>query len=103
MLGGKFLNQIDKFGMWILLALVLSFVLTGYGMTKHIMDPVLAKYIHTRLLPLPLLIFFCIHVVKAVRNQFKKWNLFNNERLLDIYAYTLVFLVTIILIWLFFR
>jgi hypothetical protein len=103
MLGGKFLHRIDRFGMWILMALVLSFVLTGYGMTKHIMDPVLAKYIHTQLLPLPLLIFFCIHVVKAVRNQFKKWNVFNNDRLLDIYAYALTFFVTIILIWLYFR
>ena len=103
MLGGKFLNRIDKFGMWILMVLVLSFVMTGYGMTKHIMDPVLAKYIHTQLLPLPLLIFFGIHVVKAVRNQFKKWNIFNDERVLDLYAYALVLVVTIILIWLYFR
>ena len=103
MFGGKFLNQIDKFGMWILMALVLSFVLTGYGMTKHIMDPVLAKYIHTQILPLPLLIFFCIHVLKAVRNQFKKWKLFNDERVLDLYAYALTLIVTIILIWLYFR
>ena len=103
MIGGKLLVGIDKIGMWILMALILLFVLTGYGMTKHIMDPVLAKYIHTQLLPLPLLIFFCIHVVKGVRNQFKKWKLFNDERILDIYAYTLTFIVTIILIWLYFR
>ena len=102
MFGGKLLNRIDKFGVWILLALVLSFVFTGYGMTKHIMDPVLAKYIHTQLLVLPLLIFFCIHVVKAIRNQFKKWKLFNDERILDLYAYALTFIVTIILIWLYF-
>ena len=103
MFGGKFLTRIDQFGMWVLMVLVLSFVLTGYGMTKHIMDPVLAKYIHTHLLPLPLLIFFCIHVVKAVRNQFKKWKIFNDDRILDLYAYALVFIVTIILIWLYFR
>ena len=103
MLGGKFLNKIDKFGVWILMALVLAFVLTGYGMTKHIMDPVLAKYIHTQLLPLPLLIFFCIHIIKAVRNQFKKWNVFSNEWVLDLYAYGLVLVVTILLIWLNFR
>ena len=103
MIGGKFLNRIDKFGMWILMALVLAFVLTGYGMTKHLMDPVAAKYIHTQLLPLPLLIFFCIHTIKAVRNQFKKWNIFSDDRSLDIYAYALVFIVTVILIWLNFR
>ncbi|MDE2008935.1 MAG: hypothetical protein KGJ09_02530 [Candidatus Omnitrophica bacterium] len=103
MLGGAFLNRLDKFGMWILMAMVLGFVMTGYGMTKHIMDPVLAKYIHTQLLPLPLLIFFCIHVIKGVRNQFKKWKIFDNDRTLDIYAYALVLSVTAILIWLFFR
>ena len=103
MFGGKFLHWIDKIGMWILMFLVLSFVLTGYGMTKHIMDPVLAKFIHTQLLPIPLLIFFCIHVVKAVRNQFKKWQIFKDDRILDIYAYAITLIVTIILIWLYFR
>ena len=102
MFGDKFLKRIDKFGVWFLLALVLSFVFTGYGMTKHIMDPVLAKYIHTQLLVLPLLIFFSIHVVRAVRNQFKKWKLFNDERISALYAYALTFIVTIILIWLYF-
>jgi len=103
MLGEKFLNGIDKFGVWILLALILAFMLTGFGMTKHIMDPVLAKYIHSRILPLPLLIFLCIHIIKPVRNQFKKWNIFNNERILDIYTYALVLVVTLILIWLYLR
>jgi hypothetical protein len=103
MLGGKFLNRIDQFGMWVLMALVLAFVFTGYGMTKHLMDPVLAKYIHTQLLPLPLLIFFCIHVIKAVRNQFKKWNVFKNDRALDLYAWALTLIVTILLILLYFR
>jgi len=103
MLGGKFLTKIDKFGVWVLMVLVLAFVLTGFGMTKHIMDPVLAKYIHTQLLPLPLLIFFCIHIANPVRNQFRKWHLFSTELATDIYAYSLVLIVTIILIWLNFR
>jgi len=103
MFGDKFLKKIDSFGVWILMGLILSFVLTGYGMTKHLFDPVWAKYIHTQILPIPLLIFFCIHVIKAVRNQFKKWNIFNEERVLDVYTYALVLIVTILLIWLYFR
>ena len=103
MLGEKFLNKADKCGVWVLLALILAFFFTGFGMTKHIMDPVLAKYIHSQLLPLPLLIFLCIHVIKPVRNQFKKWNIFNDERILDFYAYALVLVVTVILIWLYVR
>lgn len=102
MFGARLLNKIDKFGMWILLCLVLLFVITGYGMTKHLMDPVAAKYIHTQILPVPLLIFFCIHILKSVRNQFKKWNVFSSATTTDIYAYAVTLIITLILIWLFF-
>jgi hypothetical protein len=103
MFGEKFISRVDKFGMWILLVLILAFFFTGYGMTKHIMDPVLAKYIHGQLLPIPLLIFLCVHVVKAVHNQFKKWKFFNSERVLDLYAYGITLIVAFILIWLYFQ
>lgn len=103
MLGDKYISRIDQFGMWILLVLVLAFFITGLGMTKHIMNPALASYIHTRLLPVPLLIFFAIHVLKGVRNQFKKWKIFQNDRILDIYSYCLVIGVAIILIWMYFK
>ncbi len=103
MFAGKLLNKIDKFGVWILMCLVLLFVFSGFGMTKHIMDPVAAKYIHTQILPVPLLIFFCIHILKSVRNQFKKWNIFSNETAIDIYAYLITLIITLILIWLYFH
>ena len=103
MFGGKFLVQIDKIGIWILMALVLCFVFTGYAMTKQIMDPVVARFIHTQILPIPLFIFFFIHVVKAVRNRFKKWRLFKDDNILDLYAYGVVSIVTLVLIGLFFR
>ncbi|MBF0571980.1 MAG: hypothetical protein HQL12_08950 [Candidatus Omnitrophica bacterium] len=103
MFAGKVLSKIDKFGVWVLLSIVLAFIFTGYGMTKHLMDPLAAKYIHTQILPLPLLIFFCIHILKAVRNQFKKWNIFKNEALVDAYSYAITLIVTLVLIWMYFR
>ena len=103
MLGSKWIDRIDSFGVWVLLPLVLLFVFTGFGMTKHIMDPVLAKYIHGHLLPLPLFIFFLIHILKPVRNQFKNWKIFKNEKILDIYIYTLALLISVIFLWLYFR
>ncbi len=102
MFAGKILNKIDKFGVWVLMSIVLAFVLTGYGMTKHLMDPVAAKYIHTQILPVPLLIFFCIHTLKAVRNQFKKWNIFKSEFAVDAYSYAITLVVTLVLIWIYF-
>ena len=89
MYGVKWINRIDNFGVWILLFLVLLFVITGYGMTKNIMDPVLAKYIHARLLPIPFFVFLLIHVLKAVYKQFKSWNIFKSERVLNAYVYLL--------------
>ena len=99
----KWINRVDQFGVWVLLFLVLLFVMTGYGMTKHLMDPVSAKYIHTQLLPVPLLVFFCLHVVKAIRNQFKRWKIFKSAAVLDGYVYAITLIVLLLLLWLYFR
>ena len=69
MFGGKWLNRINNFGVWILLFLIFLFIITGYGMTKNVMDPVLAKYIHTRLLPIPFFVFLMVHVLGSVYRQ----------------------------------
>ena len=103
MFGEKWTNRIDHFGVWILLFLVLLFIMTGYGMTKNIMDPVLAKYIHTQLLPVPFFVFFMVHVLKPVYRQFKNWGLFKSERVLNSYVYLLGFIITGLFIWLYFR
>ena len=101
MFGSKWINRIDNVGVWILLLLILLFILTGYGMTRHIMDPLLAKYIHSQLLPLPLLILFLIHILKPIYQQFKTWNIFKSERVLSFYVYFLAFLVSGLFIWLY--
>ena len=103
MFPSKWIDRIDNFGVWILLFLVLLFVLTGYGMTKHIMDPVLAKYIHGQILPVPLFVLFLIHILKPVRAQFKRWNIFKNERILDLYVYLLAFITLGLFFWLYYR
>ncbi len=103
MFGGKWINRIDNFGVWILFFLVLLFIFTGYGVTRHIMDPVLAKYIHSQLLPVPLFFFFLVHVIKSVHKQFKNWRVFKNERVLDLYVYLLAFFVMGLFFWLYFR
>ena len=103
MFGSKWMKRIDDFGVWILLFLILLFIVTGYGVTKHIMDPVSAKYIHSQLLPIPFFIFLLIHVLKSVYKQFKSWNIFKNERVLNGYVYLLGVIVAGLFIWLYFR
>ena len=103
MFGSKWINRIDNFGVWILLFLILLFIFTGYGMTRQVMDPVLAKYIHSQLLPIPLFVFFLIHALKSIYKQFKNWRIFKNERVLNGYIYLLAFIVTGLFFWLYFR
>ena len=103
MFGSKWIDRIDNWGAWILLLLILLYVFTGYGMTKNIIDPVLSRYIHVQLLPIPLLIFFLIHVLKAVHRQFRNWHIFKNQLLLDVYVYILGGIITGLFLWLYFR
>jgi hypothetical protein len=99
----KWIHRIDEFGAWALLFLVLSFVMTGFGMTKHIMDPVLANYIHTRLLPLPLFFLFIVHLIRPVQKQFKNWNVFKKETTVSIYVYLLALIFMAAFAFLFLR
>lgn len=103
MLGGKWIEKIDHWGVWVLLFVLLGYILTGYGITKNIMDPLLAKYLHSRILPLPLFFLFIIHVMKPVRGYFRNWKIFQNEFALDIYTYSLALSVLGLLVWLFLR
>lgn len=103
MFGAKWIAKIDAVGAWILFFLILLFIVTGYGMTKQIMDPALAKYIHSQLLPVPLFIFFMIHAIKSLYKKLKDWCLFKSELWLNIYLYSLAFMVTGLFIWLHFR
>ena len=103
MFSGKWIEKIDRWGAWILFCLILLFFVTGYGMTKQIMDPALAKYIHTQILPIPLFIFFMIHVMKSLYKKLKSWQLFTNAHWLNIYLYLFVCIITALFIWLHFR
>lgn len=103
MLGGKWIEKIDHGGVWALFLVVLAYIFTGYGITKNIMDPLLAKYLHARILPLPLFFFLIIHVIKPVRGYFRNWKIFQNEFALDVYIYSLALSVFGLLVWLFLR
>ncbi len=103
MLGEKWIRRLDSIGVWTMLFLMLAFFFTGLAMTKQIIDPATANYIHTHVLPVPMLLFFFIHILKPVHRQFTKWGIFKSERAVDGYVYALaVILITLILI-LYFR
>jgi hypothetical protein len=101
MFGGRWIKRIDDFGAWALLVVVPLFVLSGWGMTKTLIDPALARFIHTRMLPVPLFFFFLVHILRPVRERFKAWNIFKNDAALDAYVYILALIMMGLFLWLF--
>ena len=93
MLGGEFLRKADRWGSWALLIIVLAFVLTGFGMTRHLMDPALANFVHTRILPPPLFVLLLVHVFRPVRGLLKGWKVFSGETALDLYTWALALIL----------
>ncbi|MFZ5802052.1 MAG: hypothetical protein ACOY3K_02920 [Candidatus Omnitrophota bacterium] len=102
MIGGKWVKETDRVGQWVLLFILLLYVLSGYGMTKRILDPDLARWLHFRFLPIPLFLCFLIHTLIPVNSQFRKWRLFESERATDLFTYLLFGAVLGLFLWLFF-
>lgn len=99
----QFSIKLGRFSAWMLLILILLYIITGYGMTKQIIDPVFATYLHNKLLPIPLFAFFILHVSNCVRFALKRWKIFKNNKTADIYAIIFVIILLILFIWLYLR
>lgn len=99
----NFLTTIDRFGRWILALLMLLFILTGFGITKGLMDPKLAKQLHKDILPPLLYILFLIHIVIPLRAKFIRWDLAKNKQVAAAYAYMIGAVLLALCFWLHFR
>jgi len=58
----KVLYQISKYSGWVLLAFMVLYFFIGYGFLWGVIDPVLAKTIHEKLLPIPTIIAILGHI-----------------------------------------
>jgi predicted heme/steroid binding protein len=81
------LVKIDRFSAWVLLAAMFLYFLSGYGMTKGIINTRFSTLLHTNILPLVIMISFTIHTFLSVRRFFKRWKIWN--------TFTFVLLLTI--------
>lgn len=72
-----FFMKLDRFAAWILLLVILAYAVTGYGMTKGIINQQLASSLHLSWLGAVGLIVFVIHTHHAVGLAFKRWRLWN--------------------------
>lgn len=73
----EILIKIDRFAAWTLFIGVILYFITGYGMTKGIIDPQLSQTLHSTVLTYIILIAFLIHAPWAIHLALKRWQVWN--------------------------
>lgn len=69
--------KVDRAAAWVLLVVMLMYAVTGYGMTKGVIDRALATELHLGLLGAVGLVAFVIHTGWAIHLAFKRWRMWN--------------------------
>ena len=64
----KILFKLSRWSGYILIVLMILYFISGYGMIKQIIDPVLAKILHEKWLPWPTVIFLLLHTLFRLRS-----------------------------------
>lgn len=98
----KILFRLHRISCWAMMLLMFLFIISGYGMTKQIIDPVFATYLHVIILPIPFFLLFVLHVGIMVRGLLRRWKLFKDEKAADIYAIVFSLILLVFFLWLFF-
>jgi uncharacterized membrane protein len=99
----KILAAIDRHSRWILLVIMLLFIITGFGITKNIMDQRLAKQLHENVLPVPFYVLLLLHVFYPLPANLVRWKAFKSETVAAVYAYILAAIFLGLCLWLHFR
>jgi|GEM_PF-332345 len=73
-----FLIKIDRLAAWVLFLGFFLYFVSGYGMTKGIIDPILASKLHLNYLTYIIVVAFVVHTSFAIRLAFIRWGLSNN-------------------------
>jgi predicted heme/steroid binding protein/uncharacterized integral membrane protein len=71
----KFLIKLDRFCTWVLFACMLLYFVSGYGMTKGIIDSSFATSLHMEILTYIILVAFTVHTSYAIHLAFKRWQI----------------------------
>jgi predicted heme/steroid binding protein/succinate dehydrogenase/fumarate reductase cytochrome b subunit len=71
------LIKIDRIAAWILLVSIFLYFISGYGMTKGIIDRESATFLHQDILPFIVILAFTIHAFSGVRMAFMRFRIWN--------------------------
>lgn len=72
------LIKINRWAAWLLLITILLYFISGYGMTKGIVDRQLSIILHQNILPLIAITAFIIHASISIKFAFMRWRIWNN-------------------------
>ncbi len=80
----RYLVKINRLSAWILLALMVVFIITGYSWAFHVvMRPSEARYLHSGYLKELLVFFFLMHALISARFTLKRWKIMKRLRVLN--------------------
>jgi predicted heme/steroid binding protein len=74
----KYMVKIDRIAAWVLLIGILFYFISGYGMTKGIIDANFATKLHLNYLPFVVVLAFIIHTGFAIHLAFRRWKMWNS-------------------------
>jgi len=69
--------KIDRFFAWVLFGGMLAYFISGFGMSKGLINPGFATKIHMQVLTYIVLIAFVGHTSFAIHLAFKRWKMWN--------------------------
>jgi len=87
-----FLVKIDRIAAWVLFASMFAYFITGFGMTKGIIDSKLATELHNNYLLWVIVSAFVIHTAIAIRLAFIRWKILNPLTTTFLFAFYLSFI-----------
>lgn len=73
----RILIKLDRWAAWLLMLVILTYAVTGYGMTKGLIDPSFARAGHLGWLGILGLLSFIIHTAWAIHLSLRRWHLWN--------------------------
>lgn len=97
------LARLSRCTAWIAFVVILLFILTGYGMTKRIIDPDLAKFLHNKILPVALIVSLLAHGGICARATFRRWGVFKSNATIDLYVAAVGLVLLALFFWMYLR
>ncbi|MFH0818586.1 MAG: cytochrome b5 domain-containing protein [Patescibacteria group bacterium] len=88
----KYLFKIDRISAWILFIGILFYFISGFGMSKGIIDPAFSAKVHMDYLSYIILIVFVIHTSFAIHLAFKRWHIWKASGILALVVFFVLFI-----------